>query len=127
MTYLVNDLDPKIDSLRKVALIDYLLHIGGMVLTFGTLTLIAIVLNYFKRGEARGTWVGTHVEYMIKYWWRWVMWMIGLGLVIGLLGLITLGLGFFVLGWIFAVPSIIFVIRMVLGLLKLNAGQPVDV
>jgi uncharacterized membrane protein len=119
--------DPdKIDSLRKVALVDYLLHIFGMVFTFGTLTLIAIVLNYFKRGEARGTWVGTHVEYMIKYWWRWVFWMIGLGIIITILGIVSLGLGFFVLGWLLAVPSIIFVIRMVLGLLKLNNDQPIE-
>lgn len=120
--------DPsKIESLRKVALIDYLLHIFGMVLTFGTLTLIAIVLNYFKRSEARGTWVGTHVDYMIKFWWRWVFWMIGLGIVITIIGVLSLGLGFFVLGWVLAVPSIIFVIRMVLGLLKLNNNQPVEV
>jgi uncharacterized membrane protein len=119
--------DPdKIDSLRKVALVDYLLHIFGMVFTFGTLTLIAIVLNYFKRGEARGTWVGSHVEYMIKYWWRWVFWMIGLGIIITILGIVSLGLGFFVLGWLLAVPSIIFVIRMVLGLLKLNNDQPIE-
>jgi uncharacterized membrane protein len=119
--------DPaKIDSLRKVALVDYLLHIFGMVLTFGTLTLIAIVLNYFKRGEARGTWVGTHVEYMIKYWWRWVFWMIGLGVIITILGIVSFGLGFIVLWWILTVPSIIFVIRMVLGLLKLNNNQPIE-
>lgn len=120
------DTDSRTESLRKVATIDYLLHIGGMVFTFGTLTLIAIVLNYMKRGEARGTWVGSHIEYMIKYWWRWVFWMIGLGLAIGLIGILTLGIGFFVLGWVLAVPSIIFVIRMVMGLLKLNDGKAVE-
>lgn len=118
--------DPtSIDSLRKVALVDYLLHIFGMVFTFGTLTLIAIVLNYFKRSEARGTWVGTHVEYMIKYWWRWVVWMVGLSIIITILGILSLGLGFIVLWWILTIPTIIFVIRMVLGLLKLNNNQPV--
>jgi uncharacterized membrane protein len=119
--------DPsQIDSLRKVALVDYLLHIFGMVFTFGTLTLIAIVLNYFKRSEARGTWVGTHVEYMIKYWWRWVVWMVGLSIIITILGILSLGLGFIVLWWILTIPTIIFVIRMVLGLLKLNNNQPVE-
>ncbi len=119
--------DPSsIDSLRKVALVDYLLHIFGMVFTFGTLTLIAIVLNYFKRSEARGTWVGTHVEYMIKYWWRWVVWMVALSIIITILGILSLGLGFIVLWWILTIPTIIFVIRMVLGLLKLNNNQPVE-
>jgi uncharacterized membrane protein len=102
-----------------------LLHIFGMVFTFGTLTLIAIVLNYFKRSEARGTWVGTHVEYMIKYWWRWVVWTVGLGIIISILGILSLGLGFVALWWILTIPSIIFVIRMVLGLLKLNSSQPI--
>ena len=119
--------DPSsIDSLRKVAFVDYLLHIFGMVFTFGTLTLIAIVLNYFKRSEARGTWVGTHVEYMIKYWWRWVVWMVALSIIITILGILSLGLGFIVLWWILTIPTIIFVIRMVLGLLKLNNNQPVE-
>ena len=119
--------DPSsIDSLRKVALVDYLLHIFGMVFTFGTLTLIAIVLNYFKRSKARGTWVGTHVEYMIKYWWRWVVWMVALSIIITILGILSLGLGFIVLWWILTIPTIIFVIRMVLGLLKLNNNQPVE-
>ena len=53
--------------------------------------------------------------------------MIGLGILITILGVLSLGLGFFVLGWLLAVPSIIFVIRMVLGLLKLNNNQPVEV
>jgi uncharacterized membrane protein len=115
----------KIESLRKVAMLDYLLHIAGMLLSFGTVTLIAVVLNYFKRGDAAGTWVGSHMDYMIKYWWRWVFWMIGLGLLVGVLGVLTLGFGFLVLGWILAIPMIIFVIRMVIGLLKLNEGKPI--
>ncbi len=120
------DPDPRIESLRKVALVDYLLHIGGMVFTFGTLTLIALVLNYMKRGEARGTWVGSHIDYMIKFWWRWLFWMIGLGLAVGVIGLLTFGLAFIVFGWVLVIPSIIFVIRMVLGLLKLNDGKSIE-
>lgn len=115
----------RVESIRRVAFIDYCLHIGGMIFTVGLLTIIAIVLNYMKRSDADGTYVRSHIDYMIKYWWRWVFWMIGLGIVISIIGLLSLGIGFVLFWWVLAVPSVIFVIRMVLGLLKLNAGRPI--
>lgn len=108
------------ESIRKVALFDYLLHIGGMVFTLGTLTFVALVLNYMKRSDADGTYVRSHMDYMIKYWWRWLFWMIGLLVFLGISTLLTLGIALVLLSWVLVIPSIIFVIRMVLGLLKLN-------
>ena len=116
----------RVEEIRKVAFVDYCLHIGGMIFTVGLLTLIAIVLNYMKRSDADGTYVRSHIDYMIKYWWRWLFWMIGLSILIFVIGILSLGIGFFLLGWVLVIPSIIFVIRMVLGLLKLNAGRPIE-
>jgi uncharacterized membrane protein len=111
------------ESLRKVTQFDYLLHIAGMIFSFGTLTIVAVVLNYFKRGDAAGTVYESHMNYMIRYWWRWVLWMIVLGIGYFLIGLITLTIGFYIFAWIFVVPSIIFVYRMVMGLLAANDGR----
>ena len=108
------------ESIRKVALFDYLLHIGGMIFTLGTLTFVALVLNYMKRSDADGTYVRSHMDYMIKYWWRWLFWMIGLGIILAIITVLSFGIGWILLGWVLVIPSIIFVIRMVLGLLKLN-------
>lgn len=116
----------RVESIRKVALFDYLLHIVGMVFTLGTLTFVALVLNYLKRSDADGTFVRSHMDYMIKYWWRWLFWMIGLSILIFVVGVLTFGIGFFLLGWILVIPTIIFVVRMVLGLLKLNSKQTID-
>jgi uncharacterized membrane protein len=112
------------DSLRKVVQFDYLLHIAGMIFSFGILTLVAIVLNYLKRDSAAGTVYESHMNYMIRYWWRWVLWMLVVTVIYFLLGLITLSIGFFIFAWLFVVPSIIFVYRMVMGLLAANDGRP---
>jgi uncharacterized membrane protein len=112
------------DSLRKVVQFDYLLHIVGMIFSFGTLTLVAVVLNYVKRGDSAGTVYESHMNYMIRYWWRWVLWMVVLGIGYFLIGLITLTIGFYLFAWVFVVPSIIFVYRMVMGLLSANDGKP---
>jgi uncharacterized membrane protein len=111
------------ESLRKVVQFDYLLHIAGMIFSFGTLTVVAVVLNYIKRGDSAGTVYESHMNYMIRYWWRWVLWMVVLGVIVTILTVLTLGIGFFVLGWVFVVPSIIFVYRMVTGLLSANDGR----
>ena len=62
----------------------------------------------------------SHMDYMIKYWWRWLFWMIGLGIILAIITVLSFGIGWILLGWVLVIPSIIFVIRMVLGLLKLN-------
>jgi uncharacterized membrane protein len=111
------------DSLRKITQFDYLLHIAGMIFSFGILTLVAIVLNYLKRGSAAGTIYESHMNYMIRYWWRWVLWMVVLGVIIFVVGILTLTIGFWLLGWTLVIPSIIFIYRMVMGLLAANDGK----
>ena len=113
-----------LDSLRKTVQFDYLLHIVGMVFTVGLLTLIAVVLNYLKRGDAAGTVYEAHMNYMIRYWWRWVIWSVVAMAVYFLLGLITLTIGFAIFGWILVIPGIVFVYRMVMGLLSANDANP---
>jgi uncharacterized membrane protein len=112
------------DDLRQWAQIHYLLHIFGAVLTLGTLTFVAVVLNYFKRDDATGTYVRSHMDYMISSWWRFVIWTAVLAIIMTIIGFVTLGIGFF-LWFIVGIPLVIFVIRMVLGLMKLSDRRPI--
>src|SRR5678815_3443258 len=39
-------------------------------------SLVAVILNYFKRSEARGTWVYSHYRWQIRTFWFALLWAI---------------------------------------------------
>lgn len=112
------------ESIKKWATMHYILHLVGIVFTVGTLTLIAVVLNYVKRDDANGTYVRSHMDYMISSWWKMVLWTVILGAILTVITIFTLGLGFF-LWFIIGIPAIIFAIRMILGLIKLSDSRAI--
>ena len=59
----------------------------GMFLT-GWPSLLAVVFNYVKRGEARGTWLESHFRWQIRTFWFGLLWVVLCGaFVVGTLGL----------------------------------------
>ena len=58
-------------SLRNLTLINYALYILSM---FGGITaLVAIIINYIKRDEVRGTYLESHFDWQIRtFWWGFV-------------------------------------------------------
>ena len=52
---------------KQYNLISYILHLLGFFL--GITPLIAIIMNYIKRDEMRGTWLESHVDWQIKTFW----------------------------------------------------------
>jgi uncharacterized membrane protein len=112
------------ESIKKWATMHYILHLVGIVFTVGTLTLIAVVLNYIKRDDANGTYVRSHMDYMISSWWKMVLWTLILGAIMTVITIFTLGLGIF-LWFIVGIPAIIFAIRMILGLMKLSDSRAI--
>ena len=108
------------EALRKVCFFDYLLHIAGMILSFGLLSFIALIVNYLKRDSARGTIYESHMNWMIRTFWWWLFWVVVLAVPLGLLTVISFGL----LGFLFLLPGLWFIYRMIRGLLALNEGRP---
>ena len=107
--------DTKLEALRKVCLVDYLLHIAGILFSAGLLSVLAVILNYAKRDDAVGTIYHSHMQWMIRSFWWALLWFV----LVGLFGVITLTLGFFFL----FIPAAWFIYRMVRGLLALNDGK----
>ena len=91
----------------------------GAFLT-GWPSIIAVILNYVKRSEARGTWIDSHFRWQIRTFWFGLLW-ISLCLVFVVM---TLGLGILIAWLPIAVISLWFVYRIVRGWMALNAGQP---
>src|SRR5215217_878376 len=99
---LVHEPDP---SLVTTLHITYALHALGLAIgafgaatvlgsfIFGWPSIIAVIINYVKRGDARGTWLESHFEWQIKTFWYAVLWSV-LIFIIGLpLTLVIIGFG----------------------------------
>ena len=91
---------------------------------FGIPSIIAVVMNYVKRDEARGTWLESHFSWQLRTFWFALLAFVAIGLfslplvlLLGL-GIITWMLGAFVVGiWI--------VYRVARGWLRLKDGKAV--
>ena len=82
-------------------------------------SIIAVILNYVKRGESHGTWLVSHFRWQIRTFWFGVLWV---GLCV-LFVIFTLGIGIFFVWIPLIVVTIWFVYRIVRGWLQLSARQ----
>ena len=48
----------------------------GAFLTAGRRSLLAVILNYLKRGDARGTWLESHFRWQIRTFWFGLLWVL---------------------------------------------------
>lgn len=70
---------------------------------FGWPSIIAVIINYVQRDQARGTWLESHFAWQIRTFWLAVGWaalvfVIGLPLTLVVVGFFVWGIGFFALG-----------------------------
>lgn len=92
--------------------------IGSFV--FGLPSIIAVIMNYVRRSEARGTWLESHFRWQIRTFWFGLLWVALCGLFVAL----TLGIGLLV-AWIpLAGVTVWFIYRIARGWMALNDGRP---
>ena len=94
----------------------------GAFLT-GWPSIIAVILNYVKRADVRGSWLESHFLWQIRTFWYGLLWVV----LCGLLVVLTLGLGLLVVWLPLAVVTIWFVYRIARGWMRLGARQPMYV
>jgi uncharacterized membrane protein len=91
----------------------------GAFLT-GWPSIIAVVLNYVKRSEARGTWLASHFRWQIRTFWYGLLWVsVSLLFVV-----LTFGIGILIAWLPLAIVSLWFVYRIVRGWVRLRDGRP---
>jgi len=94
----------------------------GAFLT-GWPSLIAVILNYVKRGDARGTWLESHFRWQIRTFWFGLLWVaICVSFIV-----VTLGIGLLVAWLPLAGVGLWFIYRIVRGWLALDGRRPMYV
>jgi uncharacterized membrane protein len=115
----------------------YALHATGVALgvatsafvvtsfLFGLPSILAVILNYAKRSDVRGTYLESHFRWQIRTFWYALLWiavasLLSLPLMLVLVGFATL--------WLAAVIVGIWVLyRVIRGWLRLSARAPMYV
>ena len=90
---------------------------------FGLLGIIAVIIAYVKRDDARGTWVASHLRWLIRTFWFSMLWGCVGGLVLVTLGIILIGIPIALLIW--ALASIWVIYRVIKGYLLFKDNRPV--
>ena len=120
------------ESLIKLAHAIYALHafslvtgiVGAATVVGAFLTgwpsIIAVILNYVKRSEVRGTWLETHFRWQIRTFWFGLLW----ATLCGLFVVATLGIGLLIAWLPLTLVGLWFIYRIVRGWLRLVDHRP---
>ena len=105
---MTNETQAPLSSTINVANLVYALHsfaivvgIVGSASVIGSFvgsvpSIVAVILNYVKRGDARGTWVYSHYRWQIRTFWYALVWIcVAAFLIVTLIG-IPVGVGILV-------------------------------
>jgi uncharacterized membrane protein len=121
-------------SLVTVTHLVYALHAVSLVIgafgaasiigtfIFGWPSIIAVIINYVKRGEARGTWLESHFSWQIRTFWYALLWAAVVALVSIPLAFIVIGIGTWIVGMFLL--GIWAIYRVARGWLALKDGKP---
>ena len=96
--------------------------IVGAFLT-GWPSIIAVILNYIKRSEARGTWLDSHFRWQIRTFWFGLLWISLCGAFI----IATFGIGLLFMWLPIGLVGLWFVYRIIRGWVTLSDRRPMDV
>ena len=83
-------------------------------------SIIAVVLNYVKRSEVRGTWLESHFRWQIRTFWFGALWV----LLCGAFVVFTLGVGLLLVWLPLGIVALWFIYRVARGWMALSNRRP---
>jgi uncharacterized membrane protein len=87
---------------------------------FGVPSLIAVILNYVKRNDVRGTWLDSHYRWQIRTFWFTALWLL-------IYGLLIITIIFIPIAWLLIVILGLWVgYRVIRGWLALSGRRAID-
>ena len=114
-TYIVANI---VYGLHSLSILAGLVTAGATIVgafVFSAPSILAVILNYIFRGDARGTYLETHFSWQIRTFWFALLWLVltyligmplaffGIGFIILIIGLLVLGIWVayrIVFGWV---------------------------
>lgn len=121
------------DNLVRLTHVIYALHALSVVMGFigsafiitafltGWPSIIAVIINYIKRGVVYGTYLDSHFGWQIRTFWYALLWMT----IAVILFMTVIGI---VLAYIIAVGAGIWILyRIIRGWIALNGGRPMPI
>src|SRR5688500_13146534 len=95
--------------------------VGAFLL--GWPSIIAVIMNYVKRSEARGTWLESHFRWQLRTFWFGLLWVSLCVIFV----VITLGIGL-IIAWLpLGIVALWFIYRIWRGWMALREGRPMYV
>jgi uncharacterized membrane protein len=109
-------------ALHAFSLVTGIVGVATVVGAFltGWPSIIAVILNYVKRSEARGTWLESHFRWQIRTFWFGLLWVALCGVFV----VLTLGIGIFVAWLPLMLVGFWFIYRIARGWLALLDRRP---
>jgi uncharacterized membrane protein len=89
----------------------------------GILGIVGVIVCYVKKDEAAGTWVASHLTWLIRTFWWSLLWAVVGWLVLLTLGLILIGIPIAIAIWFVAGLWVIY--RVVRGYLLFKDSMPI--
>jgi len=127
------EVSPVRESLVRLTHVMYALHgfsaVMGLISSAAVVTafltgwpsIIAIILNYVKRSDVRGTYLETHFRWQLRTFWYAALWLA----VAVMLAITIVGIPF---AWVLVVVTGFWVLyRIVRGWLALLDGRPIGI
>lgn len=122
------------DSLITTTHVIYALHALSLVVgafgaatvlgsfLFGWPSIIAVIINYVKRDQVRGTWLEPHFRWQIRTFWYALLWSVVIGLLSLVLAIVLVGIAVWIVGMFLLALWAIY--RIARGWLALKEGRP---
>jgi uncharacterized membrane protein len=107
--------DSRTDELRRLKNISMAVYaLQAVSFLFVITFVIAVMVNYIKQDDVRGTWLESHFRWQIRTFWFSLPWLV--------LGVLTY---IFIIGWvIIGVIALWLIYRILKGWLNLYDGKP---
>lgn len=112
-------------ALHSLSVLSGLLTSGSIAgrFVFGLPSIVAVVMNYARRGETHGTFLESHFHWQIRTFW-YALLAIMITLLISMPLILVLGLGIFTAMAGLGLIGVWVIYRVVRGWLALHAGNP---
>jgi len=91
---------------------------------FSIPSIIAVIMNYVKRDEVRGTWLDSHFSWQLRTFWYAALWVLVIAVISTPL-ILLIGLGFLTMWFGISLVGLWILYRVVRGWLALKDGRPV--